>query len=42
MEIVNENFFFVVDLYAITVPQDPMGLEESTLASALLYIAAGE
>jgi len=41
VEIVNENFFCVVDLHAITVPQDPGDLEESTLASAALYIAAG-
>jgi len=41
VEIVNENFFCVVDLHAITVPQDPAELEESTLASAALYIAAG-
>ena len=42
VEIVNENFFCVVDLHAITVPQDPAELEESTLASAALYIAAGK
>ena len=42
VEIVNENFFCVVDLHAITVPQDPSELEESTLASAALYIAAGK
>ena len=41
VEYVNENFFCVVDLHAITVPQDPSELEESTLASAALYIAAG-
>mmetsp|Transcript_21939 Transcript_21939/g.46304 ORF Transcript_21939/g.46304 Transcript_21939/m.46304 type:complete len:458 (-) Transcript_21939:218-1591(-) len=41
VEVVNENFFCVVDLHAITVPQDPGELEESTLASAALYIAAG-
>jgi len=41
-EVVNENFFCVVDLHAITVPQNPGELEESTLASAALYIAAGE
>ncbi|KAL3797607.1 hypothetical protein ACHAW5_003326 [Stephanodiscus triporus] len=39
--VVNENFFCVVDLHAITMPQDPNELEESTLASAALYIAAG-
>ena len=42
VEYVNENFFCVVDLHAITVPQDPSELEESTLASAALYIAAGK
>ena len=41
VDIVNENFFCVVDLHAITVPQDPSELEESTLASAALYIASG-
>jgi len=41
VEVVNENFFCVVDLHAITVPQDPGDLEEATLASAALYIAAG-
>jgi tryptophanyl-tRNA synthetase len=40
-EVINENFFCVVDMHAITVPQDPSSLEESTLASAALYIAAG-
>jgi hypothetical protein len=42
VEVVNENFFCVVDMHAITVPQDPAQLEESTLASAALYIAAGK
>jgi tRNA synthetases class I (W and Y) len=37
-----ENFFFVVDMHAITMPHDPQALAESTLASAALYIAAGE
>jgi len=41
VEVVNENLFCVVDLHAITVPQDPGDLEESTLASAALYLAAG-
>lgn len=36
-----ENFFCVVDLHAITTPQDPMELQESTLSSAALYLAAG-
>ena len=37
-----ENFFCVVDLHAITMPHDPKELQESTLASAALYLAAGE
>ena len=37
-----ENFFCVVDLHAITMPHDPKELRESTLASAALYVAAGE
>ncbi|KAL3792964.1 hypothetical protein HJC23_010977 [Cyclotella cryptica] len=41
VEVVNENFFCVVDMHAITVPQNPDELEESTLKSAALYIAAG-
>jgi len=36
-----ENFFCVVDLHAITTPQDPKELKESTLASAAFYLAAG-
>jgi len=36
-----ENFFCVVDLHAITMPHDPKELEESTLSSAALYLAAG-
>jgi len=36
-----ENFFCVVDLHAITMPHNPQELEESTLASAALYLAAG-
>lgn len=40
-EIINENFFCVVDMHAITVPQNPSELEENSLASAALYIAAG-
>lgn len=36
-----ENFFCVVDLHAITMPHDPKELEESSLASAALYLAAG-
>ena len=34
-------FFCVVDLHAITMPHNPQELEESTLASAALYLAAG-
>jgi tryptophanyl-tRNA synthetase len=37
-----ENFFCVVDMHAITMPHDPQALAESTLASAALYMAAGE
>eukprot|EP00559_Dactyliosolen_fragilissimus_P007274 CAMPEP_0184864808 /NCGR_PEP_ID=MMETSP0580-20130426/16100_1 /TAXON_ID=1118495 /ORGANISM="Dactyliosolen fragilissimus" /LENGTH=452 /DNA_ID=CAMNT_0027363727 /DNA_START=108 /DNA_END=1466 /DNA_ORIENTATION=+ len=40
-ETLTENFFCVVDLHAITMPHDPKELEESTLGSAALYIAAG-
>jgi len=40
-EIVTENFFCVVDLHAITMPHDPKELDESTKASAALYLAAG-
>jgi tryptophanyl-tRNA synthetase len=40
-EIRTENYFCVVDLHAITMPHDPDQLEESTLASAALYLAAG-
>lgn len=36
-----ENLFCVVDLHAITMPHDPKELEESTLMSAALYLAAG-
>ena len=38
---INENFFCVVDLHAITMPHDPKDLDESTRASAALYLAAG-
>ena len=37
-----ENFFCVVDLHAITMPHEPKALQESTLSSAALYIAAGK
>jgi tryptophanyl-tRNA synthetase len=36
-----DNFFCVVDLHAITLPQDPAALRASTLTSAALYLAAG-
>lgn len=36
-----ENFFCIVDLHAITVPQDPKSLTEATLDTAALYVAAG-
>lgn len=42
VQINTENFFCVVDLHAITMPHDPKELEESTLSSAALYLAAGE
>ena len=42
VRIETENFFCVVDLHAITMPHDPKELEESTLSSAALYLAAGE
>jgi tryptophanyl-tRNA synthetase len=41
VKIVTENYFCVVDLHAITMPHDPTELEESTLSSAALYLAAG-
>ena len=37
-----ESIYCVVDLHAITMPHDPKELEESTLSSAALYLAAGE
>ncbi|RYH13276.1 tryptophan--tRNA ligase [archaeon] len=36
-----ESFFCVVDLHAITVPQDPKMLRQETLQAAATYIAAG-
>ena len=36
-----ENFFCIVDLHAITVPQDPSLLQQRTRAVAALYIASG-
>lgn len=40
-EIKTENYFFVVDLHAITMPHDPKELQESTKKSVALYLAAG-
>lgn len=37
----DESLFCVVDLHAITQPQDPKELGESTLMSAAIYLAAG-
>ncbi|HUC93939.1 MAG TPA: tryptophan--tRNA ligase [Paenibacillus sp.] len=37
----HECFFMVVDMHAITVPQEPMALREQTEAVAALYIASG-
>ncbi|THF82629.1 tryptophan--tRNA ligase [Cohnella fermenti] len=36
-----ECFFMIVDLHAITVPQEPAALREQTEAVAALFIAAG-
>ena len=37
----HECYFMVVDLHAITVPQDPAALREQTESVAALFIAAG-
>lgn len=37
----NEAMFCIVDLHAITVPQDPAELREKTLEIAKIYLAAG-
>lgn len=37
----NENFFCIVDLHAITAPQDPVQLRKNILELAKVYIAAG-
>jgi tryptophanyl-tRNA synthetase len=34
-------FFMVVDLHAVTVPQDPIALRENSESVAALYLAAG-
>ncbi len=36
-----ECFFCIVDLHAITVPQDPAALRQATRQAALIYMAAG-
>lgn len=36
-----ESFFCIVNLHAITVPQDPKGLRERTRETARLYLALG-
>lgn len=36
-----ENFYCIVDMHAITVPQDPKELHEATLELAAAYIASG-
>lgn len=36
-----ECFYSVVDLHAITVPQDPEKLRRSTMSTAALFVAAG-
>ncbi len=37
----NENFLFIVDYHAITVPQDPKQLQKNILFAAATYLAAG-
>lgn len=37
----NENFLFIVDYHAITVPQDPKQLRQNILFAAATYLAAG-
>jgi tryptophanyl-tRNA synthetase len=36
-----ENYFFIADLHAITVPHDPKALAENTFALAAMYLACG-
>jgi tryptophanyl-tRNA synthetase len=36
-----DSYFCVVDLHAITVPQDPKKLQKESLQAAAMYIAAG-
>lgn len=37
----NENFLFIVDYHAITVPQDPAELRRNILFAAATYLASG-
>jgi tryptophanyl-tRNA synthetase len=37
----HDSFFCIVDLHALTVPQDPAELRRQTLATAAVYLAAG-
>ena len=41
MQSQHECLFCIVDLHAITVPQDPKALREATLTTAAAYIACG-
>src|SRR2546427_6952985 len=36
-----DNIFCIVDLHAITLPQDPAALKENTLDLAAIYLASG-
>src|ERR1700704_7203517 len=36
-----DNIFSIVDLHAITLPQDPAALRENTLDLAAIYLASG-
>src|ERR1700737_564004 len=36
-----DNIFCIVDLHAITLPQDPAALRENTLDLAAIYLASG-
>src|ERR1700732_2214488 len=36
-----DNIFCIVDLHAITVPQDPAAVRENTLDLAAIYLASG-
>ena len=37
----HESFFCIVDLHALTIPQDPAELRARTLSTGALYLAAG-